>query len=82
MCQRTYFRDHRGENVESCNPFDGLLIAIKCGGAMERSRCPECGSVIGGSNHSLDASNARSDEFDRLSRMNANIGESPWANPY
>ena len=55
----------------------------KCGGAMERGRCPECGSVIGGSNHSLDTSNARSEEFDRLARtMNADIGESPWANPH
>ena len=50
---------------------------------MERSRCPECGGVIGGSSHSLDASNTRSDEFDRLARaLNPHIGESPWGNPY
>ena len=33
---------------------------------MEQGRCPECGGVIGGSNHRLDASNAPSEEFDRL----------------
>ena len=50
---------------------------------MERSTCPECGGVIGGSGHSLDASNARSDEFERLARtVNPHIAETPWANPF
>lgn len=35
-----------------------------CGGAMERSKCPECGSVIGGESHSLDSSNALATEMD------------------
>ena len=28
-----------------------------CGGAMEESRCPECGATIGGRNHVLAAGN-------------------------
>ncbi|KAF8808644.1 hypothetical protein BYT27DRAFT_6543133 [Phlegmacium glaucopus] len=59
------------------------FVITECGGAMERSTCPECGAVIGGSNHSLDASNTRSDEYDRLARtLNPQIGGTPWANPY
>lgn len=27
-------------------------VITECGGAMERANCPECGEVIGGSNHS------------------------------
>jgi len=59
------------------------FVITECGGAMERSRCPECGGVIGGSAHSLDASNTRSEEFDRLAqRLNPSIAQSPWANPH
>jgi len=49
------------------------FVITECGGAMERSTCPECGGVIGGSNHSLDASNARSEEFDRLYQQSNNL---------
>eukprot|EP01128_Nolandella_sp_AFSM9_P004259 TRINITY_DN1882_c0_g1_i2.p2 TRINITY_DN1882_c0_g1~~TRINITY_DN1882_c0_g1_i2.p2 ORF type:complete len:207 (+),score=27.09 TRINITY_DN1882_c0_g1_i2:917-1537(+) len=35
----------------------------ECGGAMEESTCPECGSRIGGSDHSLVAGNGRATEF-------------------
>jgi len=49
------------------------FVITECGGAMERSRCPECGGVIGGSNHNLDASNTRSEEFDRLHQQSNNI---------
>jgi hypothetical protein len=38
---------------------NGHLFAIgECGGAMERSKCPDCGAVVGGANHALDASNS------------------------
>lgn len=32
-----------------------------CGGAMETSKCPECGSVIGGADHNLAAGNRHAD---------------------
>lgn len=57
------------------------LVITECGGdAMERSRCPECGGVIGGSEHT---SNARFEEFDRLAQtLNSSIAQSPWENSY
>jgi hypothetical protein len=36
----------------------------ECGGAMEKSTCPECGSVIGGMSHTLAAGNAHAGEMD------------------
>jgi hypothetical protein len=36
----------------------------ECGGAMETAKCPECGSAIGGQNHSLEAGNAHAGEMD------------------
>ena len=36
----------------------------ECGGAMEASKCPECGSVIGGQNHSLAEGNEHAGEMD------------------
>ena len=35
-----------------------------CGGAMEKAKCPECGSIIGGTNHSLAAGNLHAGEMD------------------
>ena len=35
-----------------------------CGGAMQTSKCPECGEKIGGHNHELLASNQHAGEFD------------------
>ncbi|KDR70088.1 hypothetical protein GALMADRAFT_255486 [Galerina marginata CBS 339.88] len=63
---------------------NGHIFAItECGGAMERSRCPECGQVIGGADHHLDQSNQRATEFEELARqVNPNVGANPWANPY
>ena len=36
----------------------------ECGGAMQASKCPECGAVIGGGNHALAAGNAHAPEMD------------------
>ena len=36
----------------------------ECGGAMEKAKCPECGSVIGGQHHQLDSDNAHAPEMD------------------
>ena len=34
----------------------------ECGGAMERSRCPDCGESVGGGSHQLTAGNRRADD--------------------
>lgn len=36
----------------------------ECGGAMQTSKCPECGAGIGGRNHQLLANNQHAGEFD------------------
>ncbi|NXX81788.1 ZNFX1 protein, partial [Urocolius indicus] len=41
-----------------------IYVIGDCGGAMERSRCPECHAVIGGANHTLDSSNSLASEMD------------------
>ena len=43
----------------------GHIYAIgECGGAMERSTCPECGAGIGGANHRLEDGNELAPEMD------------------
>ncbi|NWW85140.1 ZNFX1 protein, partial [Rhynochetos jubatus] len=41
-----------------------VYVIGDCGGAMERSRCPECRAVIGGANHALDSTNSLAPEMD------------------
>ncbi|GLV42804.1 uncharacterized protein CBL_03544 [Carabus blaptoides fortunei] len=44
---------------------NGHYYAIgSCGGAMEESKCPECGERIGGTNHSLLSTNRFAGEID------------------
>lgn len=44
---------------------NGHIYAIgDCGGAMQRSTCPECKEVIGGINHTLERSNELAPEMD------------------
>ncbi|KAF6248732.1 hypothetical protein COO60DRAFT_1033170 [Scenedesmus sp. NREL 46B-D3] len=38
-----------------------LYVIGECGGAMQRSRCPECGAAVGGESHQLESSNSRAD---------------------
>ncbi|CAG8442461.1 13677_t:CDS:10 [Ambispora gerdemannii] len=38
----------------------------ECGGAMEQSRCPDCGAAIGGGGHRLTSNNRRNEEFDTI----------------
>lgn len=43
----------------------GHVYAIgECGGATERSKCPECGLIIGGENHALAEGNSHAGEMD------------------
>ncbi|XP_063260631.1 NFX1-type zinc finger-containing protein 1 [Prinia subflava] len=41
-----------------------IYVIGECGGAMERSTCPECHEVIGGTNHTLESSNSLAPEMD------------------
>lgn len=45
-------------------PNGHVYCITECGGAMERSVCPDCKAVIGGASHSLDPSNALASEMD------------------
>jgi hypothetical protein len=50
---------------------------------MVRSRCPECGQVIGGQDHRLERTNHVSSEFEELSRRDGNVRLGYWVNnPY
>lgn len=47
----------------------GHIYAIgECGGAMEESQCPDCGSAIGGTQHRLLQGNAVATEMDGAQR--------------
>ncbi|XP_041334664.1 NFX1-type zinc finger-containing protein 1 isoform X2 [Pyrgilauda ruficollis] len=41
-----------------------IYVIGECGGAMQKSTCPECHEVIGGTNHTLDSSNSLAPEMD------------------
>ncbi|XP_036251487.1 NFX1-type zinc finger-containing protein 1 [Molothrus ater] len=41
-----------------------IYVIGECGGAMEKSTCPECHEVIGGTNHTLESSNRLAPEMD------------------
>lgn len=44
---------------------NGHVYAIgECGGATQRSKCPECGRTIGGGSHTLESDNAVATEMD------------------
>ncbi|KAG1731512.1 uncharacterized protein EDB91DRAFT_1154350 [Suillus paluster] len=66
------------------NCANGHTFVIgECGGAMQRSVCPECGSPIGGQSHHLDDTNTRATQYDNLARqVHPGIAGTPWANPY
>nr|GAT43007.1 predicted protein [Mycena chlorophos] len=58
-------------------PQGHVYVIGECGGAMQRSRCPECGASIGGSNHNLDSTNRRATDYSDLARQ-AGMQEDPW----
>ncbi|KAG7096529.1 hypothetical protein E1B28_003958 [Marasmius oreades] len=67
---------HRG-HFYNC-PNGHTFVIADCGGAMDASNCPECGAVIGGSNHTLVSSNTRALEFEEIARGQG-AEASPWA---
>ncbi|KAF9023025.1 P-loop containing nucleoside triphosphate hydrolase protein [Hymenopellis radicata] len=61
-------------NCPNGHPF----VITECGGATQVSRCPECDAEIGGTGHTLLASNTRAMEFENVSREQG--GREPhWA---
>ncbi|KAG9090836.1 hypothetical protein FS749_000254 [Ceratobasidium sp. UAMH 11750] len=67
---------HTGHFYECVNGHP--YVIGECGGAMQRSTCPECGTPIGGSDHQAAAGNTLSRAFVDLARE-ARAQESPWA---
>ncbi|KAJ7651473.1 hypothetical protein DFH06DRAFT_1207067 [Mycena polygramma] len=59
-------------------PQGHIYVITECGGAMQRSSCPECGAAIGGMSHALDATNRPAVEFENMARE-AGALRSPWA---
>lgn len=53
-------------------------IITECGGAQQVSQCPDCGSRIGGSGHTLIGDNARDTVMEDLARQTG-TARSPWA---
>jgi hypothetical protein len=58
-------------------PNGHLYVIGDCGGATQRASCPECGETIGGSGHTLDATNSRATDFEDLAREQG-AQRSPW----
>ncbi|CAE6460674.1 unnamed protein product [Rhizoctonia solani] len=67
---------HTGHFYECINGHP--YVIGECGGAMQRSTCPECGAGIGGSNHSLDSGNRHARQFVEMAREEG-VQASPWA---
>ncbi|KAM4622796.1 NFX1-type zinc finger-containing protein 1 isoform 2-T2 [Discoglossus pictus] len=45
-------------------PNNHVYVITECGGAMERSKCPDCKEVIGGESHNLVSTNQLAPEMD------------------
>jgi len=59
-------------------PNGHLYVIGDCGGAAERAPCPECGETIGGTGHTLEATNTRATDFESL-HLQQGASPSPWA---
>lgn len=70
---------HRFVITEVGLPF--LKCPISYGGAMEISRCPECGEAIGGRSHQLLETNRLDTQMDRIAREGGAV-PSPWRFEY
>ncbi|KAF5338164.1 hypothetical protein D9758_014722 [Tetrapyrgos nigripes] len=54
-----------------------VFVIGECGGAMQASRCPECGEPVGGSSHRLDNTNRQALDFEDIAR-DQGAQRSPW----
>uniref|UniRef100_A0A3B4AZB3 RZ-type domain-containing protein n=1 Tax=Periophthalmus magnuspinnatus TaxID=409849 RepID=A0A3B4AZB3_9GOBI len=59
-------------------PNGHVYLITECGGAMERSHCPECNETIGGSNHSLVRGNQLATEMDGAQEPAWPTALQPW----
>ncbi|KAI0332312.1 P-loop containing nucleoside triphosphate hydrolase protein [Cubamyces sp. BRFM 1775] len=80
---RTEFTDRSRPSLAHTGHFykcpNGHTFVIgDCGGAVERSYCPECGAAIGGTGHSLIANNSRATDLEDILREEG-VEESPWS---
>ncbi|CAE6502582.1 unnamed protein product [Rhizoctonia solani] len=66
---------HTGHFYECVNGHP--YVIGECGGAMQRSTCPECGAGIGGSNHAIDSGNRHARQFVEMAREEG-VQASPW----
>ncbi|QRV96757.1 Zinc finger, NF-X1-type [Ceratobasidium sp. AG-Ba] len=66
---------HTGHFYECVNGHP--YVIGECGGAMEESRCPECGTRVGGQGHQAVTGNTLSRTFVDLAREER-VQESPW----
>ncbi|KAJ7332316.1 hypothetical protein JRQ81_014496 [Phrynocephalus forsythii] len=57
------FRENTRGHWFKC-PNGHIYVIGGCGGAMQRSRCPDCQETIGGENHALEPSNQLAPEMD------------------
>ena len=53
------------------------MLPPQCGGANQRSSCPECGAVIGGTGHNLETTNTPAMDLENLAREQG-AEQSPW----
>ena len=60
-----------GTTVYKC-PKGHIYLIGECGRPMEESKCPDCGSKIGGRNHNLVRNNVQVN-FDNIRKNNLNI---------
>ncbi|KIO21374.1 hypothetical protein M407DRAFT_80478 [Tulasnella calospora MUT 4182] len=58
-------------------PNGHIYVITECGGAMEESRCPECGCAIGGRDHVLNRTNTRAMDFENIGREEG-LRDSPF----
>jgi len=73
--QQAFGFTHRG-HWYTC-PNGHIFVIGECGGAMELSRCNECGAQIGGNSHRLLGTNTRATEFEEIAR-DQGVAQSPW----
>lgn len=58
-------------------PNGHVYVITERGGAMVKSRCPECGCAVGGLHHTLHSTNTRAMDLENLARQEG-LADSPF----